>query len=193
MVRKHMYLVAILAVMIAGFAGLTGSAQSTETEVEVIRFDVAEDATRFVFDETPVFDDDLPAYGNSFVTRGYIYPEGTLDDSSGVLPNGEPEFPEQVIGEWSCRGWFVGDGAHTEEGPWVLTTQIYDLGDELGAQALVTEGYELPSMENSIQRAITGGTGRYASVSGDVTQQFLGFNDSEGVKLRFEFHITNED
>ncbi len=51
----------------------------------------------------------MPAYGNSFVTRGYIYPEGTLDDSSGVLPNGEPEFLDQVIGEWSCRGWFVGD------------------------------------------------------------------------------------
>ena len=34
-------------------------------------FDVAEDLSRFVHDESPVFDDGMPAYGNAFVTQGY--------------------------------------------------------------------------------------------------------------------------
>ncbi len=44
----------------------------------VLRFDVAENAKRFIFDETPLFDDGAPAYGNEFVTEVYIYPYGTL-------------------------------------------------------------------------------------------------------------------
>lgn len=84
---------------------------------EVIKFDIAEDATRFVFDEAPVDEGSkLPLYGNPFVTQGYIYPPGTLGPSNGVLATGEPEFPELVIGEWTCRGWFVGDGALSTTG-----------------------------------------------------------------------------
>ena len=50
-------------------------------------FDVAEDITRFVFAAAPVFDDGLPAYGNAFVTQGYIYPAGTLSNGAeGVNP-----------------------------------------------------------------------------------------------------------
>jgi hypothetical protein len=41
-----------------------------------------------------VHEDDLPAYGNSFITQGYIYEYGTLNGSNGVLPNGKPEFPD---------------------------------------------------------------------------------------------------
>ncbi len=73
----------------------------------------------------------------------------------------------------------------------MLTTQIFDLGEDFGDQTIVSEGYELPSMEESIQRAITGGTGDYANVRGDVSQQFLGLNDSEGVKLPFEVRMID--
>lgn len=41
-------------------------------------FDVAEDLTRFVYAETQRFEDDMPAYGNAFVTQGYIYPAELL-------------------------------------------------------------------------------------------------------------------
>jgi hypothetical protein len=42
------------------------------TQVETIELDVAEGATRFVFDEAPA------AYSNSFITQGYIYEYGKL-------------------------------------------------------------------------------------------------------------------
>jgi hypothetical protein len=36
----------------------------------VLEFDVAEDMTRFTFDQTKVFEDGLPAHGSSFITEG---------------------------------------------------------------------------------------------------------------------------
>ncbi len=48
---------------------------------KIIKFDVAENGARFVFDEAPVHEDTtppLPAYGNPFITEGNIYPHGTI-------------------------------------------------------------------------------------------------------------------
>ena len=86
----------------------------------------------------------MPAYGNPFVAEGYLYPSGTLGGSNGVLPDGQPEFPEKVIGTWICRGYMIGDGAHTESGPWVTSTQTYNFGAAFGAITLVTEGFDWP-------------------------------------------------
>ena len=167
-------------------------------------FSVAESGARFSFDEAPVFEDGLPAYGNAFVTQGFIYPYGTLNDSNGVineyddkgnLVDVHPEFPEQVIGEWVCRGYFIGNGFRTETGPVVITTQLYDFYAEPGAQVspvkasgrlnLVTEGYELVDVGVPVERAVTGGTGRFKRARGEAVQVLLGTNASEGVNLRF--------
>ncbi|MDN5932138.1 MAG: hypothetical protein L0I24_13910 [Pseudonocardia sp.] len=61
------------------------------------------------------------------LTQGYRCPEGTLDGTNGVNPDGTPDFPDQVIGEWLCRGYSIGDGAHTTDGAWVYTTQAVRL------------------------------------------------------------------
>ena len=150
-----------------------------------LRFDVAEDMSRFVFAAQPVHDDGMPAYGNPFITQGYIYPADTLTESNGVLPDGSPEFPELVLGEWTCRGWFVGDGAHSKTGPMVITTQLYNFGAAYGDATLVSDGYELADAGVVIERAITGGTGALAGSRGEGQQTFLGFNASEGVNLSF--------
>ena len=163
----------------------------------VLEFDVAESAPKFVFDEAPVFDDGFPAYGNSFVTQGYIYPFNTLSDSNGVNPDGSPEFPELVIGEWTCRGFFIGDGAHTLTGPWVITTQHYDFYDEPGfadnkqssSKNIISDGYELVDIGIEGERAITGGTGIFKRARGEAVQTLLGFNASEGVNLRFKLKL----
>ena len=150
-----------------------------------LRFDVAEDMTRFVFAPQPVHEDGMPAHGNAFITQGYIYPAGTLTESNGVQADGSPEFPDKVLGEWTCRGWFVGEGAHTTTGPWVVTTQLYNFGAEVGDATLVTEGYEIADVGVAIERAISAGTGPFANVRGEGEQTFLGFNASEGVNLSF--------
>ena len=130
-----------------------------------LEVDVAENGTRFVIDETPVFDDGFPAYGNPFLTQGYIYPAGTLNGSNGVNPDGSPEFPDKVIGEWSCSGYFIADGAHTTEGSWVYSTQLFAFGADAdtGAETVVVTGYEGAEVGEIVTGAITGGTGAYVT------------------------------
>ncbi len=165
-----------------------------------LQVDVAEASTRFVFDDAPVFQEDgFPAHGNSFVTQGYIYPAGFLDDHEGVTEAGGPTYPERVIGEWICRGWFIGDGAHTQTGPWVISTQQLDFYQrsgwdpqrerDFGYRTLVTEGYELADIGKPVNRAISGGTGRYAKARGQVVQTFLGFGPGMSVKQRHSIQM----
>lgn len=165
-----------------------------------LQVDVAEASTRFVFDDAPVFEEDgFPAHGNSFITQGYIYPVGFLDDNEGVTEEGEPTYPELVIGEWICRGWFIGDGAHTQTGPWVISTQQLDFYErsgwdpqrerDFGRRTLVTEGYELADVGKPVKRAISGGTGRYARARGQTMQTFLGFGPGMSVKQRHKIEV----
>lgn len=171
-----------LGLMAAVAAGRSiASAADRDQRPRTVEVDIAEDGTRFVFDEAPVFDDGMPAHGNPFVTQGYIYPAGTLTERNGVNPDGSPEFPDLVIGEWSCRGYFIGDGAHTTEGAWVFTTQLFAFGDDAdtGAETIVVTGYEGAELGAVVTGAITGGTGRYATARGEADQELLGFNNPE--------------
>ena len=147
-------------------------------------FDVAEDMSRFVFASAPVFDEGMPAYGNAFVTQGYIYPAGTLDGGvEGTLPNGDPAFPELVIGEWTCDGYFVGDGMRTETGAVVITRQIYRFND---GDLLISHGPELIDAGVTVTRAVTGGTGDYADAPASLDQVLLGMSEGYGVRLQIE-------
>lgn len=151
---------------------------------ELIEFDVAEDMNRFIFDQDVAYEDGFPADGSSFITRGYLYPVGTLNESNGVHPDGSPEFPDEVIGEWICQGYMINDAGHATEGVWVFSTQFFQFGDEPGAETISTLGYELADVGEAISRAITGGTGKYNDARGESQQTLLGLNASEGVNLR---------
>ncbi len=163
------------------------------SQKQVLTFDVAEAGAKFSFDEAPLLPSGLPAYGNAFITQGYIYPKGTLQGDHGVNPNGSPEYPDKVIGEWTCRGYFIGDGFDTKTGPVVMTTQHYDFYKDPGFEEnkrsstrnLVSDGYELIDVGVPSKRAITGGTGRFNDASGQATQVLLGMNANDGVNLRF--------
>ena len=139
-----------------------------------------------------------PYYGASFVVKGVIYPEGTLangDPNSGLLPDGTPEFPSDVIGAWICRGWFIGDsdddargGIFTPSGPFVATNQIYDLNtNEPGSEIIVSDGVELIDLNVPFNRAITGGTGSRNGAKGIVTQTAIGANQTGLFNFSFDF------
>lgn len=163
--------------------------QSVKT-AKTVQFDVAEDATRFAFDEEPLESNGLPAYGNPFITQGYIYPYGTLNGSNGVNADGSPEFPDKVIGRWVCRGWVMGaQGLNTTTGPVVITHQLYDFGTTPGSATITTDGFELADLNVPVQRAIIGGTGQYRRASGEAVQKLLGFNQLQGVSLRFDLKV----
>jgi hypothetical protein len=197
--RRSRVILAAIAVGAVATALTTSAAAHADDrtgKVRTIDVDVAEDGTRFVIDEAPVFDDGFPAYGNAFVTQGYIYPDGTLTDTNGVNPDGSPEFPDKVIGEWSCKGYFIADGAHTTEGSWVYTTQLFAFGDDAdnGAETIVVTGYESGIVGDTVTGAITGGTGRYMTARGEANQTFIGMNNpalaTMGVNKNVEIRVA---
>jgi hypothetical protein len=155
---------------------------------------VVEDMNRFKFDQDVVFDDGMPADGSAFITRGFLYPEGTLTCDAegrcnGMHKDGSAEFPDKVIGEWICQGYMINEAAHAKSGVWVFSTQFFQAGSTPGAQTIVTQGYELADIGVAIQRAITGGTGEYGKARGEQEQQLLGLNASEGVALRVKLAV----
>ena len=183
--RLHKLLVAVVIAVVA-LGGYAVMAQS-DNAADTIRVEVAEDGARFLFGTEYLFPDGMPAYGSPFVTQGYIYPEGTLNGSNGVLEDGSPEFPDKVIGEWTCYGYMIGEGAHATTGEWVVSTQIYKLHEQ--DAIIVTNGFELADLNVPAARAITGGTGEFSAASGEQTQELLGFTEKMGVNLVVEFDI----
>lgn len=166
-------------------------AQSDEGRTDIIRVEIAEDPTRFSFDQDIVHEDGMPAYGASFITQGYIYPAGTLNGSNGVLPDGSPEFPDLVLGTWTCRGWMVGNGMYTEGEPWAVTTQIFQFGDVEDGNIITTEGYEMPDIGAPVTRVITGGSGDSLGAQGEQIQELLGFTDDLGLNFSVELRGSN--
>lgn len=184
--------IAVLPLLVGALATFLGpEAEADRTQLGI---DVACDANTFVF-QGPTNADSGPDYGASFVVQGVIYPGGTFarhGNSSGLLPNGEPEFPDLVIGKWTCRGWFIGDGIATESGPFVVTTQIYDLDpNHPGAETLVSDGIEVIDQNVPFLRAVTGGTGEFNRATGQVTQTSVGVNATELFNFTFEFDIRH--
>ena len=166
----------------AAFAALMST--SAFAGEPLTRFDVAEDHTRFVFAPKPVHEDGMPAYGNPFVTQGYIYEAGTLTGGhEGVNPNGSPVFPDKVIGTWTCDGWYVGDGFYTKSGTILISRQVFEFGD---GNLLISQGPESVDENIPLPRAITGGTGDYKDIGQVVNQTLLGMSDGFGVRLQFE-------
>lgn len=206
-------LIAVLAVAL-GLLTSTGSASeaqpaTTEEDSDVlsrlgnrrtISVDVAQDHTRTFADATPRFDDGLPSAGTGFMTSGYLYPAGTLSaDDDGVNEDGSPSYPKKVVGEWLCRGYLIGDGAHATEGSWVYSTQVFSFGKNptAGRNTVVVVGYEGIEAGATVTSAITGGTGRFQAAAGDADQMMLGFTTFEGndaampMKKRVHLELTN--
>lgn len=192
MLLKQAARILVFVMFVAISAGYTVYAQSSAQDIsseDVLKFEVAEDGNRFAFSQDRLFPDGMPGYGSAFVTQGYLYPEGTLNGTNGVLPDGTPEFPDQIIGTWTCYGWMIGDGAHTTTGQWVISTQVYQFED---GSTLMTDGFELVDFEVPTTRAITGGTGVHRSASGEMIQTLHGFTEQMGVNLTVEFQFDAE-
>jgi hypothetical protein len=175
---------ALLVIVLAALVSYVVIAQPSAQEASM-QFEVAEDGNRFAFGTERLYGDGLPAYGTPFVTQGYIYPEGTLNGGNGVLEDGSPEFPDKVIGEWTCYGYMIGEAGHATAGTWVVSTQVYKFNAE--DDIIVTTGFELADLNLPAARAITGGTGEYNAVRGEQIQELLGFTEQMGVNLRVEF------
>lgn len=152
-----------------------------------LRFEVAEDHTRFAWAGTPELTDGLPAGRTAYVAQGYLYPEGTLNGTNGVKANGSPEFPDKVLGQWLCYGWYL--GVDDQVAPWV-SSHLFNFGGTWGDATLVSEGFDIDDVNVPLTRAIAGGSGPYAAARGTQLETNLGFNATDGLGIRFEVHLT---
>ena len=104
------------------------AAQATEPRT-TFSVDVVADCNRFI-SEGVGHPHPGPVFGDYFMQEGLIYEAGTLaancagGNGCGLNPDGTPEFPEAVIGKWTCYGSFVGNGGATAEGVWLYSTQV---------------------------------------------------------------------
>lgn len=178
--------IAIAAAVVLSGAGALAVDARRAPDRRTTTVEVAEIASRIVTDPDVVDADGLPTRGNFFVTEGYLYPQGTVTCEhgacNGVVYDAEgqpsPQFPDKVIGRWTCYGTFVEDFASTTTGPLVATTQLFDFDETAGDDQIVTSGYELVDIGVPIERAIVGTTGRSRS-GGVQTQTLLGLNNAE--------------
>ncbi|MBN2700204.1 MAG: hypothetical protein JXR29_01985 [Methylothermaceae bacterium] len=198
-IQRHLIFCSLVGIIFSAL-NLIGAVQARENPAidihgRILEVEVSENIQRFIFDETPLTTDangnDVPGDGNEFKTEGYIYEPGTLiGDGDGVNPDGSPQYPDRVIGRWTCWGFHVGNGAATETGPVVITHQLFDFGERFGHRSIVTAGFELVDIGEPIQRAITGGTGPYRNARGEVVQTLIGFNGQNGVNLHVRFKVN---
>ncbi len=149
----------------------------------LMAFDVAEDHTRIFMADAPLHENGMPAHGNAFVSQGYIYPAGTLEaETTGVLADGSPAFPDLVLGTWTCDGYFVGEGANATTGVWVISRQVFAFND---GDTIITQGTEIVDAGVENLRPISGSTGDYGDIDSDVVQTLLGFNEHMAINATF--------
>jgi hypothetical protein len=154
---------------------IAGKAADKAGPYKPLAFDVAWDG--FTFKQSPAGD---------FNLEGYIYPAGTLTGTNGIAPGGGPEFPDQVLGWWNNRGFFI---IQLPQYPNMVaianSTQTYDFNNDVPTQDMIISfGLEFGDTRTN-HRALSGGTGKYGNVRGDHLQTVLGVNVSGG------FNTTN--
>ena len=100
----------------------------------------------------------------------------TTDDQGPFYIAGDIFDPETgvLIGAFHCWGWFIEDGDVT------IVNQEYDLFDRGKIQ--------VQGVEDGSPRAVTGGTGEFINVRGQMTEP----TDEDGVIFRPAFTVTFE-
>jgi len=176
----------VLAVTAIAFTSF-GSAKGSPQDFETFTVDVAVDhetfalnpSTGLVLTPQPLG----PNRGSTFIVDGTIFPGDTLNKGLSV---GDPNMPGG-IGVWVCKGIFTSEIGTDHIG--FNTTQMYQFADN--GSAIWTEGFEagLGKIGVVTHRAILGGTGTYAGISGEAIQEALGTNVGGTPNIRITFRI----
>ena len=156
----------LLAIVMLGLSPLNALAEAPNT----LSVDVFQDGTTF-------FASNGTQRGSTFIITGYVYPGGTIRDSSfNPLVH-----TTERIGKFLCRGTFTGNGFEA------FVTQEYFISND--SNAIIVVGTEPDGATSSGQQAVVGGTGKYGNLGGQVKTTRLGFNITNIFSLRSEFHF----
>jgi hypothetical protein len=128
--------------------------------------------------------------GSSFYHEGLIYPGGTIPEPENPMAINW-RFEKPPIGTFFDRGWVVINNKSEppfvpRPNPHLLSHTDYYLGGVVGegnltpTDMIATVGLQHNNGNvGSFLRAVVGGTGRYATVRGQLIQTHLGNNDSQ--------------
>ena len=179
--------------LLAVNGGHVAGAPRDEENAQMFVLDVAIDAHTLNLNNNDPADPTNPRRGSTFIVYGKVFPGGTIP--SGVTPF-DPD-RDGSIGDWICRGVFLADFADIKSGAAALafdTTQMFLLTTD--ENALFTEGFE-GNVNVTTHRTVTGGTGRYRRVIGQVRQETIGVNRNGAADglfdLRFTFKVKKAD
>lgn len=152
-----------------------------------------------------------PATGPKAITRGdviviggYVYPEGTwgdcIDPLTGVMcgaePGGGPSFPEAIIGELLCTGYFFANPFQFFQPP----PDGPQLGEEVGIfflnikfdedNMLELRGRTLTGLEgigtHPAKFSALGGSGMFKNAKGDALEIMIAPNTSGAFNFRID-------
>jgi len=152
-------------------------------------------ATYRAIQAPPVPGDEEDIRGTTFSQEGFIYPNGTIKGASF-----DP-YKKDPTGLFLSWGTMLGFGLR--QYPAAMSTHLYILGNirfsrQFPPNQLTSTGLEGTVDETQISpRALTGGTGSYAGVTGVVRQQLIGVNTTDlpggaAPNYRFEFHFAHD-
>jgi hypothetical protein len=180
---------AILAVLAIASVSLRGDEDKRSSGWKQMVIDVACDATTFRLN-TASPSDTGPVRGSTFIVNGKIYPGGTISAGNGFDINTPGR-----IGTWVCRGAFNFSISEIQAGsaPGQSSTQSY-LFSPTGSMA-VDDSLASVGEEGGVttHRVVSGGTGVYRGLIGEVKQEILGVNSSGLFNFRFTFTVRNPE
>lgn len=129
--------------------------------------------------------------GDQFIVEGYIYPAGTTDGSNGINADGTPEFPDQLLGLWTCNGWFatLRDESITPVSARTWQTFEFDLVN-VGNNMISTHGFEQLQLSSVMTRPVSAASGVFADKGGVQTQSIIGINPTGGPNYLSTFSVT---
>ena len=191
--NRRTVLAGAVTTLLAVNSGHIAGAPRDEEDTQTFVLDVAIDAHTLNLNNNDPADPANPRRGSTFIVYGKVFPGGTIP--SGVTPF-DPD-TDGSIGDWICRGVFLADFAKIHSGAAALafdTTQMFLLTTD--ENALFTEGLE-GNVGVTTHRTVTGGTGRFRRVIGQVRQETIGVNrngaDDGLFDLRFTFTVKRAD
>lgn len=175
----------------AGAAGplLPGvaTASANEGRRTVLLLDVAIHLDTFTMTPAPGSAPPVAGFGTSFIVEGALFEGGTLPTGQDIDTSSH-----ESIGTWFCRGHFINTLARPD--PHIVSHQDFIFSADLMVpHTIVTSGVEGNADPDAVfYRAVTGGTGDFAGVTGQTIYRSIGTNSRlGGANLRFDFELVH--
>jgi hypothetical protein len=123
------------------------------------------------------------ARGEALVVDGTLYPGGTLP--SGTNAGNDPNAPGG-IGKIRCRATFLTASTDMTSAFATFVSELYSLPDDM--TNLLADGFG-PNFGFTARRIVSGGTGRFRGMVGEIEETEIGFNSTGGCNLHIVFKL----